>query len=106
MDTNLGKWTLRYQVSILDKFEQAPGGIAAELVAAKDAGVIPPDIPISGFANLVENDGYQKQKHNLIVSWRKGAFGASVSATRLGRFYQDSLTLDDGTRYWLDALPG
>ena len=104
MDTNLGKWTLRYQVSILDKFEQEPGGIAAELVAAKDAGVIPPDIPISGFANLVENDGYQKQKHNLIVSWRKGAFGASVSATRLGRFYQDSLTLDDGTRYWLDAF--
>ena len=104
METRLGRWTLRYQVSILDKFDQEPGGVAAELLAAKDAGVIPADIPIGGFADLVQNDGYQKQKHNLIMSWRKGAFGASISGTRLGRFFQDSLTLDDGTRYWIDAF--
>ena len=101
METSLGKWTLRYQLSILDKFEQEPGGVAAELVAAKEAGVLPADIPVGGFADLIENDGFQKQKHNLIMSWRKGDFGASISGTRLGKFYQDSLTLDDGTRYWI-----
>lgn len=101
VDNSLGKWTFRYQVSILDKFEQEAGGVAAELVAAKDAGIIPPDIPVGGFADLIENDGFQKQKHSLIMSWRKGDFGASISGTRLGKFYQDSLTLGDGTRYWI-----
>lgn len=100
METKLGKWTLRYQGSFLDEFEQEPGGVASELAAAKAAGVIPPDIPIGGFSELVENDGFQKQKHNLTLSWRKGAYGASINRTGLGEFYQDSLTLDQGDRWW------
>ncbi len=101
LETRFGNWSLRYQMTILDEFEQEPGGVAAELVAAKAAGVIPADIPIGGFADLVENDGYQKEKHHLLATWRKGDFGASVSGTRLGKFYQDSLTLSDGTKYWI-----
>ena len=101
METNLGKLSLRYTLSILEKFEQQPGGVAGELVAAKESGLLPADIPVGGFADLIENDGFQKQKHNLVMSWRKGDFGAAVTGTRLGKFYQDSLTLEDGTRYWL-----
>ena len=97
---NLESGTLRYQGSFLDEFEQEPGGVASELAAAKAAGVIPPDIPIGGFSELVENDGFQKQKHNLTLSWRKGAYGASINRTGLGEFYQDSLTLDQGDRWW------
>ena len=104
LQTDFGRWTLRYSLSVLDKFEQEPGGVAAELVAAQDAGLLPLDIPISGFADLIENDGYQKQKHHLLLTWRKGDFGAVLSGTRLGKFYQDSLMLEDGTKYWLDAF--
>ena len=104
MNTDIGRWSLRYSLSILDKFEQEPGGVAAELVAAQDSGVLPQDIPISGFEDLIENDGYQKQKHHLLVTWRQGDFGAAVSGTRLGKFFQDSLTRSDGTKYWIDAF--
>ena len=105
-DSGFGKWTLRYQVSFLDEFEQEPGGASAELASAKDAGVIPVDIPIGGFGDLIENEGYQKQKHNLLVTWRKGDFGASLGSTKLGKFYQESgtLTRDDGTKYWIPSF--
>lgn len=103
-DTGFGEWTLRYQLSLLDEFEQEPGGVAAELVAAKASGVLPADIPIGGFAALVQNDGYQKEKHYLTATWRKGDFGASVTGTRLGKFFQDSMTLPDGTKYWIPSF--
>lgn len=101
LETRFGRWGLRYNVSFLEKFEQDPGGVATEVAAAKDAGVIPPDIPLDGFGDLVEKDGYQKQKHKLFLSWRMGSFGARIIGTRLGKFYQDSLTLADGQRFWL-----
>ena len=101
-ETSLGRWSVRYQVSVLEKFEQEPGGVAAELVAAKAAGVLPADIPVGGFEDLIENDGYQKQKHKLLLTWHKGDFGANIVGTRIGKFYQEALTLSDGTKYWID----
>ena len=104
MTNDSGRFRVTYSASFLTKLTQDAGGEAADLVAASDAGVLPASIPVSGFADLVQNDGNQKQKHNASFSWRKGALGAGFSLVRIGKVYQDSLTLNDGSRYWLDPM--
>ena len=100
LDTALGEFRLRYLASFLREFDQEPGGDAATLLAAG----LPEYIEVRGFEDLVQNDGNQKQKHSLSLFWRKGAFGASVSGTKIGKVYQESLTLNDGSRWWLPPM--
>ena len=100
----VGRFRLKYGASFLSKFEQEAGGLAAELLAAQQDGTLPASIPVTGFADLVQRNGNQKQKHNFSLSWRKGSFGASVSGVKIGKVYQDSLTLADGSRYWLAPM--
>ena len=104
LESALGAFRLRYTASFLDTFEQEAGGPSAELVSAQQSGELPASIPISGFDDLVQRNGNQKQKHNFTLSWRKGAFGAGLSGVKIGKIYQDSLTLNDGARYWLGAM--
>jgi len=112
-----GTFNIRYTASFLDTFEQAPGGEAAGLLAAKDAGTLPASIPVRGFDDLIYRNGNQKQKHNLRVSWSRGPLGASLSGVRIGKLYQESLTLDcddvpstlscaddTGLRWWLAPM--
>lgn len=98
-DTEWGDFTVKYLRSQLNEFEQEPGGPSAELVEAKNQGIIPADIPVGGFADLIGQDGNQEFKETLLVRWSMAPYAASLSSTRLGEFYQDSLTLEDGTRY-------
>ncbi len=104
LETSAGDFSLSYLASFLSKFDQVPGGRAAELVEAKDAGLIPASIPVSGFDDLLQKDGNQKARQTLFFSWRKGKLGASLSGRHLGTFYQNSLTLDDGTKYWIPSV--
>ena len=102
--TDAGQFRFNYSASFLRKFTQDAAGDAAALVAASQAGTLPASIPVSGFADLVQNDGNQKQKHNFSFSWYKRPLGASISGVHIGKVYQDSLTLNDGSLYWLDPV--
>ena len=104
LSTDFGEWSFSYNGSFLDTFEQAAGGEAAQLIAAQEAGVLPLDIPVEGFADLVGRDGNQEEKHRAKLSWRMSDFGASLSAYKIGDFYQSSLTLADGTRYVVPSM--
>ena len=104
VETRFGDFSLTYLASFLTKFEQVPGGTAAELVAAKEAGTIPASIPVSGFADLLQKDGNQKARQTLFLSWRRSPFRVGLSARSLGDFYQNSLTLNDGSLYWIPAV--
>ena len=103
-ETPIGDFRVSYWASFLSKFDQVPGGRAAELLAAKQDGVIPASIPISGFAGLLQQDGNQKSRQTLILSWRRNPLAFSLTGFHLGTFYQDSLTLDDGTLYWIPSV--
>ncbi len=102
--TAIGDIRFKYTASFLRKFEQTAGGAAAELLAAKDAGTLPGSIPVQGFEDLVGRNGNQDRKDSWSVRWRNGAWGASLSGVRIGEVYQQSLTLDDETRYVLPAM--
>jgi iron complex outermembrane recepter protein len=103
-DSALGNFDIRYVGSFLQKYEQEAGGDAAILVAAQQSGQLPANIPVSGFADLIRRDGNQEDRQNLTVSWRRDDFGASATMYRIGDFYQDSLTLSDGTQYTVPAM--
>tara|TARA_R110002072_G_scaffold284396_5_gene448737 strand:- start:76577 stop:79531 length:2955 start_codon:yes stop_codon:yes gene_type:complete len=104
VDTRFGTFSLSYNGAFLTDYEQKPGGVAEELVAAKASGILPGSIPVSGFANLLNQDGNQDEKHSAQLRWRQGDWGIGLSGYRLGSFYQDSLTLDDGTRYIIPSM--
>lgn len=99
LDSAIGRFHLKYNASFLLKFEQQPGGDSATLLAAQEGGVIPLNIPVDGFADLIGRDGNQDYRHNVRLSWRNDDFGAAVGWSRIGDFYQSSLTLADGTRW-------
>ncbi len=104
LDTSAGKFKFSYNGSFIEEFEQQAGGDAATLVQAQENGLIPLSYPIAGFADLIGQDGNQEKRHSARVSWRKDAFGASLSGNKIGSFYQSSLTLEDGTRYIVPAM--
>jgi len=104
LDTRIGNFDFRYVASFLDEYTQTPGGAASLLLEAKNAGVIPPNIPVTGFASLVRQNGNAEDKHTLRASWNRGPFGAALSGVRLGDFVQTSLTLGDGTEYVIPTM--
>jgi iron complex outermembrane receptor protein len=103
-DTDIGDFDIKYNVAFLDKLEQKAGGESAILVQAQADGLLPAGFPVAGFDDLIERDGNQKARHSLKLNWRYQDISASLSANRIGEFYQESLTLDDGTRYEIPAM--
>ena len=103
-DTDYGDFSVQYLASFLETFEQEAGGQAATLIEAKESGLLPGNIPVVGFDDLVQKNGNQKFKGTLLASWRNDPWGGSISQSTLGDIYQDSLTRSDGMQYWLGAM--
>ncbi len=103
-DSSIGDFSLKYNGSFLDTFDQDAGGDAALLLEAQNDGTLPVSIPVDGFSDLIRRDGNQDEKHLLTLGWRYNDFGASISGSKLGDFYQSSLTLGDGTRYNIPSM--
>lgn len=96
-DTSIGNFNIRLVASQLLTYEQDAGGDSLILVEAAEAGLIPPNYPIAGFADLIGKDGNQETRANLSIAYNREDFGASLTTRYIGSFYQDSLTIDDGT---------
>lgn len=102
---DLGQLNLKLNVSLLDKYEQKAGaGASAQLVAAQQAGTLPANFPIAGFADLINRDGNQDYKHLMTLRHKYADFSTSLTWYRLGSFYQSSLTRADGTRWVVPAF--
>ena len=104
VETRIGNFDLRYVASFLEKFEQEAGGDAAILVAAKESGALPANVPVTGFADLIRQDGFPESKHTIRLNWNKGAWGASISGIRLDDVIMTDETLSDGTLYILPPV--
>ena len=104
LETDFGRFRFNYSASFLNELSQEAGGTAAELVDAQRDGTIPAGTPVRGFDDLVQNDGNQKQKHRLALSWRKDAFGIGLTGSKIGKVYHERLTLNDGSLWWLSPM--
>ncbi len=101
---SFGTWDFRYQVANLDRYEQQAGGDSLVLVEAQESGLIPPNVPVDGFADLLNRDGNQDKRDNMRLSWRMGKFTTALTGHRIGAFYDSSDTLADGTRYVIPSM--
>lgn len=103
-DTSIGDFDIQFNAAFLDTYEQVPGPNATVLLDAQDSGLIPGNIPVEGFADLVRQDGNPDEKMTLRTSWRRGDWGAALSGVRIGDFIQTSLALPDGTPYVIPSM--
>ena len=97
LDTGWGEWDFTARGTFYDKYEQKPGGAAALLLAASEAGILPPGYFPGGFDDLMRQDGNQANKYNFRLGWRNDAWGANLSAFYLSSFIHTDKTIDDGT---------
>lgn len=98
-DTSIGNFDVRWISSYLIDYEQEAGGAAAVLVQAQADGTIPANYPVAGFADLIRRDGNQRNRQNFSLGWRYNDWRASATVFHISSFYQQDLTLDDGTRW-------
>ena len=104
VDTPVGDFDFRYVASFLDKYEQTAGGDAALLLDAKESGLLPAGIPVTGFSDLIRIDGNPEQEQNFRVGWNMDSWHGWITGLHVGDFIQDSLTLDDGTVYVIPSV--
>ncbi len=91
-ETKAGDFNIRYVASFLDEYTQEAGGDALVLLDAQSAGIIPDNIPIEGFADLVRQDGNPREKHTIRLGWRKQGLGATITGVRTTGFVQTNLS--------------
>jgi outer membrane receptor protein involved in Fe transport len=102
IDTSFGIFDFKYNAAFLDKYEQASGGQAAEIIAA-----IPAGFEVAGFDSLIGKDGNQDKRHTARFSWTKDNLSISLIAIKVGSYYDSSKTLvNEGieTRYILPSM--
>ena len=96
-ETSLGEFGITFQSSITDEFEQEPSAEFARINAAVQSGVLPAYTTISGYGDLlgVETTGTD-QKDTLKVNFKRGDWGATLSALRLGELLDQGVKTSDG----------
>ena len=102
--TDFGLFTLDLNGTFLEKYDQEAGGDSQVLVQASESGVLPASVPVTGFADLVRQNGNAKNKFTARARWSHGNWGASLSGVRYDDFIQTSLTLSDGTQWVVDDM--
>ncbi len=103
-ETRIGSFSLSHQMTRLRHFQQDPGGDAGVLLAAQADGVLPGHYPVTGFTDLIRQDGNPEWKTSTRLQWRYKAWSASLSSLYIDDFVQTSLTLDDGTEWVVPSM--
>ena len=104
-ETSLGDFALTYADSRTTTFEQTPTGSFNTLQAAIDDGTLPSYTVLDGFGDLLGRDGNYERKSSFSVNYSKGDFGASVSALKIGSFYQAKINKSsDGSRWIIPSM--
>ena len=105
LETSLGDFNFTFASSSTDKFYQTPIARFTEISDAITSGELPPFLALEGYGDLLglETTGTD-QKDTLKINYRRGDWGGSLSALRLGELYDSGVKLDDGTMYRIDSM--
>ena len=104
MDTRNGDFNFSYVASFMKKYDQLPGPAAQALIDAKEDGVLPASVVVEGFGNLIRRDTIPRSKQTARLNWRKGDWGAALTWNYISDVFQESLTLNDGSRWILPSM--
>ncbi len=87
-DTRFGEFSLKYNGSFYDKFQQTASSELSVAVLAAQAADPTIDYPLVGLGDLLGLDGNQEYRQTATVSWRKDDMRASIQGFRISGFDQ------------------
>ena len=99
LTNSLGNFNLSLNIAKLEKFKQTAGNDFIKLIEAQESGVIPKELSISGFSDLLEKDGSPEIQASIKFLWNKGPWGLGFFGKHIGEFYETRNRLSDG-RLW------
>ena len=104
-ETSLGEFGITFQSSITDEFEQEPSAEFTRIEAAVNNGTLPAYTTISGYGDLlgVETTGTD-QKDTLKVNFKRGEWGATLTALRLGELLDTGVKTSDGLVWKIPSM--
>ena len=104
-ETSIGDFSVTLQSSITDKFEQEPSAQFNAISAAVADGTLPPYTVLEGYGDLKNNENIgTDQKDTLRVNYRRGDWGASLSALRVGELFDNGVKGDNGEIYLIPSM--
>ena len=103
-ETSFGDFALTYADTRTTTFEQTPTGSFNTLQAAIDDGTLPSYTVLDGFGDLLGRDGNYERKSSFRMNYSRGDFGATVSALKIGSFYQAKISSSDGSKWIIPSM--
>ena len=104
-ETEIGNFALTYADSRTTTFEQTPTGSFNTLQAAIDDGTLPSYTVLDGFGDLLGKDGNFEKKSSFRANYSNGNYGATLSALKIGSFYQSKINKSsDGSRWVIPSM--
>ena len=104
-ETSIGDFNITLQSSITDKFEQEPSSQFSAISAAVADGTLPAYTVLEGYGDLKKNENIgTDQKDTLKVNYRRGDWGASLTALRVGELLDNGVKGDNGEIYLIPSM--
>ena len=104
-ETSIGDFNITLQSSITDKFEQEPSSQFSAISAAVADGTLPAYTVLEGYGDLKNNENIgTDQKDTLKVNYRRGDWGASLTALRVGELLDNGVKGDNGEIYLIPSM--
>ena len=104
-ETSIGDFNITLQSSITDKFEQEPSSQFTAISNAVADGTLPAYTVLEGYGDLKNNENIgTDQKDTLKVNYRRGDWGASLTALRVGELLDNGVKGDNGEIYLIPSM--
>ena len=70
-NNTLGNFNLAFNIAKLEKFKQKAGNDFVKLIEAQEYGIIPNELAITGFSDLLEKDGSPEIQASFKFLWNQ-----------------------------------
>lgn len=100
LDTDFGRFSLKWNGSYIEKFEQEPGGLTTIVQEAKasDPTIV---YPIAGIGDLLNFNGNQDFRSTASLSFSRDVWNVAFSSNTVGDYFQ---MLSNGDRFDVPAF--
>lgn len=102
-ETAAGQFVVSLNATRLIEFYREPSDDIQTLLDARAAGIINADTTISGYGNLIGQDGNPRWRAGLSLTWHYKQITVGASARYVGTWYDTDLQYDDGSYYKVKA---
>ena len=94
-ETPIGDFNIRFNAARLKSFFQVAGPQSQLLLAGIESGDLPAAVTVSGFGELLEEDGRPKWRFSTSLNWGAGNWNVNLFGRYIGSFFDDGITQND-----------